>query len=469
MKFRLSILLLAVTLAGCSREPQVKYVFYMIGDGMGINQVMATEQYNAATGKGPETINFAHFPMRGFVTTVSSSSLVTDSAAGGTALACGVKTYNSAIGVDPDGNPVSSLTEWAKAAGFGTGVVTSVGINHATPACFMAHTSVRRNYEDIATQYLDAPVDFAAGGGFITERKSGHDAAYFEHKADSAGITVLRGVEAFAGVEAVEGRVLCLGNRLESDLPYAIDQQDGDVSLSHFVDAGIRYLESHFGDKGFFMMVEGGKIDYGGHGNDAAACFQELTDFANAMDVVLAFKERHPDETLIVVTADHETGGLMLGAGKYEIHPELLAAQKRSAPELTVLFRDTFFPEGQPYKAPSWEAVKDFFKAELGLWDSVEVSEKAEAALKDTYEQTFGKGGKRDLGEANLYSVNAKMVSDAVRCLDAAAGYQWSYGSHSGSPVGLYADGRCAAAFNAVRDNTEIAPLIASLAGYSRE
>ena len=469
MKFRLSILLLATALVGCSREPQVKYVFYMIGDGMGINQVMATEQYNAATGKGPETINFAHFPMRGFVTTVSSSSLVTDSAAGGTALACGVKTYNSAIGVDPDGNPVSSLTEWAKAAGFGTGVVTSVGINHATPACFMAHTSVRRNYEDIATQYLDAPVDFAAGGGFITERKSGHDAAYFEHKADSAGITVLRGVEAFAGVEAVEGRVLCLGNRLESDLPYAIDQQDGDVSLSHFVDAGIRYLESHFGDKGFFMMVEGGKIDYGGHGNDAAACFQELTDFANAMDVVLAFKERHPDETLVVVTADHETGGLMLGAGKYEIHPELLAAQKRSAPELTVLFRDTFFPEGQPYKAPSWEAVKDFFKAELGLWNSVEVNEKAEAALKDTYEQTFGKGGKRDLGEANLYSVNAKMVSDAVRCLDAAAGYQWSYGSHSGSPVGLYADGRCAAAFNAVRDNTEIAPLIASLAGYSRE
>ena len=469
MRFRLSILFLAAALAGCSKEPQVKYVFYMIGDGMGINQVMATEQYNKATGNGPETINFAHFPMRGFVTTVSSSSLVTDSAAGGTALSSGVKTYNSAIGVDADGNPVTSLADWAKAAGYGTGVITSVGINHATPACFMAHTATRRNYEDIITQYFDGQVDFAAGGGIITERKTGHTPAYFEQKADSAGITVLRGIEAFAQVESIDGRVLCLGNRPESDLPYAIDRQEGDVALSHFVEAGIRYLESHFGDKGFFCMVEGGKIDYGGHGNDAAACFRELTDFAEAMDVVLAFKERHPDETLIVVTADHETGGLMLGAGKYEIHPELLAAQKRSAPELTTLFKDAFFPEGQPYKAPSWEAVKAFFTAELGLWDSVDVSESAEAELKDTYDKTFGKGGDRNLGERNLYAVNSKMVSDAVRCLDAAAGYQWSYGSHSGSPVGLYADGRCASAFNTVRDNTVIAPLIAQLAGYCRE
>ena len=469
MKIKLSLLALCLVLAGCSSKPEVKYVFYMIGDGMGINQVMATEQYNTATGNGPETINFAHFPMRGFVTTVSASSLVTDSAAGGTALAAGVKTYNSAIGVDADGNPVSTVAEWAKAAGYGVGIATSVGVNHATPASFMAHTSARRNYEDIAMQYVDGDVDFAAGGGFIVERKSGHQPAYFEHKADSAGITILRGVEAFSGVEAVEGRVLCLGNRPDSDLPYFIDQEDGDVNLSHFVDAGIRYLESHFGDKGFFFMIEGGKIDYGGHANDAVACFQELTDFANAVDVVLAFKERHPEETLIVITADHETGGLMLGSGKYEIHPELLAAQKHSAPEITALFRETFFPEGKPYKAPSWEAVKAFFTAELGLWDSVAVSEKAEAALKETYDKTFGKGGKRDLSESTLYSVNAKMVSDAVECLDAAAGFQWSYGSHSGSPVGLYADGPCAAAFDGVRDNTEIAPLIARLAGYCKD
>ena len=462
------LLALAVLLTGCSSEPQVKYVFYMIGDGMGINHVLGTEEYNQTTGMGPEQINFAHFPVRGFVSTVSASSLVTDSAAGGTALATGMKTYNGAIGMNADTLAVGNLTEWAKAAGFGTGVITSVGVNHATPAAFMAHTTVRRNYEDIATQYIASQVDFAAGGGFIVEKKSGHAPADFEQKADSAGITVLRGVEAFADVADVEGRILCLGNRPESDLPYAIDQEEGDVKLADFVDAGVRYLESHFGRKGFFCMVEGGKIDYGGHGNDAAACFQELTDFAEAIDVVLAFKARHPKQTLIVVTADHETGGLMLGAGKYEMHPERLAIQKRSAPALTALFRETFFPEGQAYKAPSWEAVKEFFARELGLWDSVEVDPKAEASLQATYEQMFGKGGDRNLGAVNLYAVNSKIVSEAVKYLNTAAGYSWSHGSHSGSPVGLYVDGPAAPAFSGLCDNTEIAPLIATLAGYQR-
>ena len=470
MKRTIGILLvsLAFFLVSCSKVPQVKYVFYMIGDGMGINQVMATEQFNAATGKGPETINFAHFPMRGFVTTVSASSLVTDSAAGGTALASGIKTYNGAIGVDVDTLAVTSLTDWAKAAGYGTGVITSVGINHATPACFMAHTSSRRNYEDIATQFMTAPVDFAAGAAILVGRHPAHSSAYYEQMADSLGITVLKGASAFADVASVDGRVLCLSGKEEEDLPYAIDRKADDTSLSDFVDAGIRYLEAHFGKKGFFCMIEGGKIDYGGHSDDAAACFQELTDFAAAMDVVLAFKERHPDETLIVVTADHETGGLMLGAGRYEIHPEYLAVQQCSASELTARFREAFFPEDLSYKAPSWEEVKAFFTKELGLWDSVPVSHRAEASLRDTYNKMFGKGGNRHLEEANLYSVNSKIVSDAVKCMNAAAGYQWSHGSHSGSPVGLYADGRCAEAFNAVRDNTEIAPLIAELAGYKR-
>ena len=457
----LLILALALILAGCSAQPQPKYVFYLIGDGMGINQVIGTELYNQATGREPAQVNFAHFPVRGFVTTHSASALVTDSAAGGTALATGVKTYNSAIGVNADTVAVPSVADWAKAAGFGTGVITSVGVNHATPAAFMAHTAKRKNYEDIATQYIEGQVDFAAGGGFIVEKKSGHTPAYFEQMADSAGITVLRGKEAFADVAAVEGRVLCLGNRDQSDLPYSIDQEEGDVKLADLVDAGIRYLEARFGQKGFFCMIEGGKIDYAGHARDAAACFQELTDFAKAIDVVLAFKERHPKETLIVITADHETGGLMLGAGRYEMHPELLAVQHRSLEALTGLFRETFFPEGQPYKTPSWEAVKAFFTQELGLWDSVEVTPKAEAEFQENFQHI-------NVTEANLYSVNYAIVSDAVKYLDKAAGYNWSYGSHSGSPVGLYADGPCAAAFGSVRDNTEIAPLIATLAGYQR-
>lgn len=452
----------------CSSGPQAKYVFYLIGDGMGINQVIGTQEYNEATGNGPAVINFAQFPVRNFITTVSGSSLVTDSAAGGTALASGVKTYNSAVGLDLDGNPVTSLTELAAAAGFGTGVATSVGINHATPACFIAHTSRRGNYEDIATQYMTAPVDFAAGAGFLCKKDSGHDQAYFEKMAADAGITVLKGRDAFTDIASVEGRVLCLSGKEEHALPYAIDRTDDDTRLSDFVDAGIRYLEEKFGRKGFFFMFEGGKIDYAGHADDGATCFQELTDFADAIDLVLAFYDRHPDQTLIIVTADHETGGLHLGSGEYKMNPGLLGNQKRSMDALTSLFQSTFFPEGQSFRAPSWEAVQAFFQENLGLWDSVEVDKKAESSLRETYRETFGKKGNRQLSASNLYSVNARLVSEAVGYLNKAAGFGWSYTSHSGSPIGLYVKGAAAQEFALVRDNAEIAPILAKVAGYTR-
>ena len=446
-----------------------KYVFYFIGDGMGINQAIGAEEYNQATGYGPAVINFTQFPVRGFVTTSSANSLVTDSAAAGTALATGVKTYNSAIGMNMDEQPVSNLSEWAKAAGYGTGVATTVGVNHATPASFIAHTRVRGNYEDIAIQYMTAPVDFAAGGGFITEKNSGHDAAYFENMAREAGITVLHGRDQFRDVASLSGRVLCLSGKVQNSLPYAIDRKEDDSTLSDFVAAGISYLSARYADEGFFFMVEGGKIDNGGHANDAAACFQEVNDFASAIDLALDFYELHPDETLIVVTADHETGGLMLGAGKYEMHPDRLAAQHLSMDALTSLFRRTFIPEDEnEYVTPSWDQIKDFFREHLGLWGTVEVDEESEAALLETYHSIFGLEGNRDSSVENLYSSNSKMVSDAVAYLNKTAGYGWSFGSHSGSPVGLYVTGCGAEAFVTVKDNAQIAPTIAGLAGYKR-
>ena len=463
-----------------AEQPQVKYVFYMIGDGMGINEVIGAQEYNEATGKGPAVINFTQFPVRGFITTHSGSSLVTDSAAGATALSSGVKTYNGAIGLDMDQQPVSLITEWAKESGFGTGIATNVGINHATPAGFSTHTAQRGNYEDIAGQLIRSKVDFAAGGGFLTERGTGHDNNYFINEARNAGINVFRGPD-FKGVAAAEGRVICLSGKDQTDLPYMIDRQEGDTALSDFVEAGISYLDAKFGKKGFFFMIEGGKIDGGGHANDAAVCFQEVTDFANAIDVVLAFYDKHPDETLIVITADHETGGLMLGAGLYEMHPDRMTKQNMSVDALTAKFREAFLParpqgEARPpfnpetpaYTPPTWEQVKDFFREHLGLWGEVEVDQRSEAALKGTYERTFGKDGDRENNVANLYSVNARLVAEAVNYLDRTSGFSWGFGSHSGSPVGLYVKGRTAGTFATVRDNAEIAPTIAKLAGYKK-
>ena len=460
------LLLLALLVMGCSSEPKVKYVFYFIGDGMGVNEVIGTNLYNQANGQ--ENVNFTSFPVVNFITTVSANSLVTDSSAAGTALATGTKIDNGVVGVDPDGNPTPNLTEWAHAAGFGTGVATSVGVNHATPASFVAHSASRNGYEEISLQMIDSPVDFMAGSTFLTNRGSGHDAAYFEHKADSAGITIYKGPGAIQGIDFSKPRVLCLSAKAEDSLPYAIDRKEGDTQLADFTDAGIRYLESRYGKKGFFFMIEGGKIDYAGHGNDAATCFQEVNDMAQSVDLALTFLARYPKETLIVITADHETGGLMLGSGRYEMHPERLAKQHACVDELTNLFRTKFFPEGQPFKTPTWEAVKAFFAEETGMWGDVQVSERVEKDLKAIYDQTFGKGGDRNLTEENLYSTNFQIVADVVRALDRAAGYQWSFGSHSGSPVGLYVTGACAEQFNTVRDNAEIAPLIAKLAGYKK-
>ena len=466
MKRIIYLLLLALLVTGCSSEPKVKYVFYFIGDGMGVNEVIGTNLYNQANSQG--NVNFTGFPVVNFITTVSANSLVTDSSAAGTALASGTKIDNGVVGVDPDGNWTGNLTEWAHAAGFGTGVATSVGVNHATPASFVAHTTSRNGYEEISLQMIDSPVDFMAGATFLTNRGSGHDAAYFEHKADSAGIAIFKGPAAIRGIDVTKPRVLCLSAKAEDSIPYAIDRKEDDTRLADFTDAGIRYLEARYGKKGFFFMIEGGKVDYAGHGNDAATCFQEVNDMAESVDLALAFLARHPKQTLIVITADHETGGLMLGSGRYEMHPDRLARQHASVDALTDQFRAKFFPEGQPFKTPTWDAVKAFFAEEVGMWGDVQVSERVEKDLKDIYDQTFGKGGDRNLSEENLYSSNFQIVADVVRALDRAAGYQWSFGSHSGSPVGLYVTGACAEEFNTVRDNAEIAPLIAKLAGYTK-
>ena len=463
------LLLLSLLVVGCSSEPKVKYVFYFIGDGMGVNEVVGTNLYNQANGQ--ENVNFTGFPVVNFITTVSANSLVTDSSAAGTALATGVKINNSVVGVDPDGNPTPNLTEWAHAAGFGTGVATSVGVNHATPASFVAHTTSRNGYEEISLQMIDSPVDFMAGSTFLTNRGSGHDAAYFEHKADSAGIAIFKGPGAIANIDLSAPRVLCLSAKAEDSLPYAIDRKEDDTRLADFTDAGIRYLESRYGKKGFFFMIEGGKIDYAGHGNDAATCFQEVNDMAQSVDLALTFLARYPKETLIVITADHETGGLMLGSGRYDRVVKMIEESEKQhacVDELTNLFRAQFFPTDKPFKTPSWDAVKGFFNEQLGLWGEVEVNQRTEGELKEIYDRTFGKGGDRNLTEENLYSSNFRIVADVVRALDRAAGYQWSFGSHSGSPVGLYVTGACAEEFNTVKDNTEIAPLIAKLAGYTK-
>lgn len=480
----LAVVLVALVFAAPADAKRVKYVFYMIGDGMGINHAIATEIYNQATGYGPAEINFVHFPYRTFVTTHSANSLVTDSAAAGTALATGTKTNNSYLGVDADKNPLTSVAYWAKNSGYGAGVATCVGVNHATPGAFYADSDSRSKYELIAEQLIASPLDFAAGGGFINQKSTtGHDSQYLENLATKAGITVLHGKKEYTNMASRKGRVICLGDDSfnKTDLPYLIDQKPGDTKLVDITNAAIEYLYGNY-PKGFFLMVEGGSIDHAGHNDDPVTDFQETNDFAETIDAVLAFYRQHASETLIVVTADHETGGLMISSGSSTLHPEYLKTQKFSEDGLTARFRAKFMKpaetvSGNTDAAPmnqnlqsrqntSWDAVRDFFKEELGMWDIVPVSETAEQQFKELYDRTFVKGENEEV--VSLYATNTRMVSEAIDFVSKAAGFAWAHGSHTGSPVGLYAIGAGAAEMMNCKDNTDIPKTIAKLAGYKR-
>ena len=175
------------------------------------------------------------------------------------------------------------------------------------------------------------------------------------------------------------------GAKHGDNLKYAIDRKEGDLTLKQIVSIAIPFLESHH-DR-FFMMVEGGMIDYACHGDDAATAFGEVWDMDEAMRVAYEFYEQHPDETLIVVTADHETGGLALGNSDYTLHLDVLQNQKCSAWVLSDLFTQLFDSK----KKPSWEEVKDIYRAQLGFWDKVEISLEEENELKALYKAACAK------------------------------------------------------------------------------
>jgi alkaline phosphatase len=443
-----------------AQEPaRVKYVFFMISDGMGINQAYGANIFNSANGITDEPLNFTTFQTKGIITTHCANTLVTDSAAAGTALATGTKTNSGSLGTDPDGQPLTDLTELAKAAGYGAGVITSVGVNHATPGAFYAHAQNRNQYDLIARQLIESKVDFAAGGGFNFEKKKPFRGADYVKAAREAGIGVYVGKSEFKNIDKSR-RALLLESTEHNELSLAIDRDsEAQVALSDFTSAAIDYLYSNY-PQGFFLMIEGGLVDHAAHNTDAVSDFYEINDFAVSVDLVLEFCRQHPEEAVVVVTADHDTGGLALGAGRYEIHPEKLAFQTESKNALT----DKFDALKNSGREVSWEEVCSLLSESLGLWSKVEVSEEQEARFKQLYEDIFVK--KENSLEKNWYATNSRLVAEAVDYLDRTACYTYPFSSHSGAPVGLFVTGARADEFKSCSDNTDIPKMIRKIANY---
>ncbi|HIZ86382.1 MAG TPA: alkaline phosphatase [Candidatus Coprenecus stercoravium] len=326
MKRTLTIfILILLPLLSLAENRTPKYVFLFIGDGMGLAHASAAEYYKGHTEHvfDSRPLSFTMFPVLGQAVTRSASNLITDSAAAGTALSTGVKTNNGMLGIAPDSTTVlTSIAARIHEAGYKVGISSTVGLNHATPAAFYARNIDRDDYYDIALDIPASGFEFFAGGGLIESKgKDGNKPSAYT-AIENAGYTIAEGMDQYESLKGRTEMIMLLQNdgREKTELPYAIDMKAGDMSQKDLVEAAIDFLYTENGP-GFFIMSESGRIDWASHANDTKAAILETISLSDAVATALKFYNEHPDETLIIVTADHETGGLTLSwEDGYSLH-----------------------------------------------------------------------------------------------------------------------------------------------------
>lgn len=465
MKRITRIVILLFVLCNLNAAPKAKYVFYFIGDGMGVNHVNVTEMYMSAIHDsiGVENLLMTQFPVVGVATTYSKSSPVTDSAASGTALATGVKTYNGAIGVNSDTLPVYSVAVAAQKAGRKVGIITSVSIDHATPASFYAHQSHRKKYYEIASEIPKAGFDFYAGSGFASPMLNceKHEVENVEDVIKRAGYEVLRGMDEYKKHAADQSPKVLLqtSDKEQEALPYSIDRQADDISLADLTRCGIEQL---YCKNGFFMMIEGGKIDWAAHHNDPATMIREVMDLDQAVKVAYEFYKRHPKETLIVISADHETGGLALARENiYNLNLKQLATQQCSEEMLSRAITDIRLKKGDNI---TYADIQSVLREKTGLWDSITPTWEQEKKLRDAYEKSFVTNKKKL--EKQMYSKTELVAGAAKEVMSQVAGLSWGTRGHTAGYVPVYVVGTGQELFRGRLDNALLPKLIEKAAGY---
>ncbi|WP_299797657.1 alkaline phosphatase [uncultured Shewanella sp.] len=395
-----------------------KNIVILVGDGMGPAYTSAYRYYK----DNPDTQEIEQTVFdRLLVGTASTyparvSGYVTDSAASATALATGVKSYNGAISVDTDKRPLPTIMEMAKKRGLSTGIAVTSQINHATPAAFLTHSESRRNYDEIAASYLNTDADVMLGGGqkyFPAKLISQFEAKGYRYLSE------------FSQLETVtEPKVI--GLFAEVQLPWAIDEP-GDHKLSKMTAKALELLSGN--EQGFVLLVEGSLIDWAGHNNDIATAMAEMDEFANALEVVEQYVRQNRD-TLMVATADHNTGGLSIGAkGKYIWKTEILRSVQSSPATIAA-------------KALGDDGWKDELIAKLGF-----------ELTTDELTQ---------LSRARMQGQDV-MVTAIKQLIDRRSNTGWTTGGHTGMDVQVFASGPASTLFNGYQDNTEIAQKIMSL------
>lgn len=460
-RFLYSLLFLCI---GMTASAKVKYVFYLIGDGMGPNQVLAAEMYLAEMDGniGRKQLFMTGLPYSGQAATFSASNGITDSAAAGTALATGSKTNNGTLGLNADGDTLTTIAENLKAQGWGVGLLTTVAIDHATPAAFYANVKKRDNYYEVGKQLVRTDFDFFGGAGLHRPvPPEGQTGPNVYDLAEENGYTLARGLKD-AESKRTEAKKLILmqendaidrRKKSSGNFPYMVDNRPEDLWLSNLTSFAIDFLQAH--NDRFFLMIEGGMIDYAGHGRDGAANIQETIDFDGAVGVALAFYQQHPDETLIVVTADHETGGMALGNSNYTLNLQQLQHQHCSAWTLSDDIGSLFKKD---QKKPTWQAVRAILEKRLDFYNGVSISAEEDAKLQDAFRKAMKSKGKRSF--KTMYKDLDALCNTAIGILNQQAKVGWTSYSHTAAAVPVFAIGQGAEQFTGWMDNTDIAPNI---------
>ena len=463
MKIKSLITSLALTCALSAMANQPRYIFYFIGDGMGMGPTMAAATYNR-TVLGPDELPLMMtFPVAAQAMTYSASTPVTDSAAAGTALSTGYKTKNGMLGVNPDSIPVYSMAEVLADNGYGIGVITTVAPDDATPGAFYAHVPKRSMYTQINRQFVDSKIDFLAGSDLRGLKDSdGNDTGVLDlYKKNN--IKIARGLDEYQALDKTSGKIILLDKEpfQAGNVGYTIDSISGMLTLPQMTQTCLDFLEKKTPER-FFMMVEGGNIDHALHGNDGGAAIIEIFNFNEALKIAYDFYLAHPDETLIVVTADHDTGGMSVGnaANGYKVFFNYLQAQKVSKE----MFSDYCKGILKSRRVYTWDDMKEYLQENLGFWTVIPLKEKETKKLEEAFVKVFEKRESKD--QKTLYNDFNSFAADVFALLSTKAAIGWTTRSHTGNPVPVYAIGQGADNFVRINNNIQIPERILESAGY---
>ncbi|MBI9038669.1 MAG: alkaline phosphatase [Bacteroidales bacterium] len=458
-------------------QKKAKYIFLFIGDGMGISQSIISDIYLKSIYKTDTSLFFTCFPVCGLTSTTCVDSYITDSGAAGTALACGQKTMTGVIGMDSTKTiKLRSIADKLKEKNYKIGIVSNVSLNHATPAVFYAHQPSRNNYNEIAIEMAESKVDYFGGGGIKVYSDSLINLERIYEIFNKNDFNIINDKEIFENWKSEDGKLYAINPILSSgeSTPYVIDDSKESISLADFTQKGIELLDN---ENGFFMMVEGGKIDWACHSNDAATVITETLAFNEAIGQALEFYKSHPDETLIIVTADHETGGLSVGwsGTHYSVYYNLLRHQNISYDEfsdkintyignhtiqnasidhLLPLINEHFgliyLPEEILDSLSSIENPKSVNLVEtLRLSLSSKEMDMLNKALYDSFI-------KDNDSYSILYGGEYPLAVTTIKIFNNKSGVGWTTFSHTGIPVATYAKGINAGLFSGCYENSDI-------------